>query len=339
MSKALSAVRAIIRQFVRDEFSETTEQDFQDDEIDLHIGEVKDEISERSPYVVKETLKTTEGSRELDISSIEDLLEIEKLEYPVGSTPRDYRNLIEIDAETIEIDTTRTPGADEDVYVYCRKLHQLTEETSTLGPQLERLVIAGSVPLVALAWINQVRVQVKEATAIITKIDAAIGAMSAPITRAVADLTTGRPLIAETRATADAAIDNMTARITQALTDLATGRPSIGKVNIGGKPQRDFVAFAASELSAAVSFLNQARGYLSVDTPAGQYGNYAARELSNANGSLSQAGGHIRELSARLSIAGVINSYQTWANGKLSLYRVDLGRLGGARTYTEYPKS
>ncbi|GAI83267.1 unnamed protein product, partial [marine sediment metagenome] len=180
--------------------------------------------------------------------------------------------------------------------------------------------------------------QVKEATAIITKVDAAIGSMSAPITRAMADLDTGRPLIAETRATADAAIDNMTSRISQALTDLATGRPSIGRVNVGGKPQRDFVAFAASELSAAVSFLNQVRGYLAVDTPAGQYGNYAARELSNATGYLNQAGGHIRELSARLSVAGTISAYQTFANNKLALYHRDLGRLSRARTYTEYPK-
>ena len=134
--KNLSAIRATVRQFLNDEFSETTEQDFQDDEIDLRVQEVVAEISERSPYVVKETLKTTGGSRELDISSIEDLLEIEKLEYPTGSDPRDYRNLIEIDAETIEIDTTRTPSADEDVYVYCRKLHQLTDSASTLQPQL-----------------------------------------------------------------------------------------------------------------------------------------------------------------------------------------------------------
>jgi len=182
-------------------------------------------------------------------------------------------------------------------------------------------------------------VQVKEATALIAGIDTAIGQMSARITQAVSDLTTGRPLIAETRATADEAIDKMTERITQALTDLATGRPTIGKVNVGGHPYRDFVAVAASELSSAATFLNQARGYLAVDTPAGQYGNYAARELSNANGCLNQAGGQVRELSARLSIAGVINSYQAWANNKLALYRADLGRLATARVYKEYPKS
>jgi len=417
MSRLLPAIRSTVRQLVRDEFEATEKQDFASDEIDMHIGDVVAEISERSPYAVKEVLTTVVNSRVLDISSIDDLLEIERLEYPIGYDPREFRNLNYLDSETIEIDTTLVPsaggsdtltgtvtfttgsgavtgsgtsfedelavsylirpsggtrwyrvasitsdtaltldepvrsadtGADtvdlteycyEAVYLYCRKLHQLTDESSTLTPRLERVLIDGAVAKVALSWINQVRVQVKEAVAKIAGIDSAIGQMSARITQAVSDLTTGRPMIDETRATADAAIDKMTERITQALTDLATGRPTIGKVNVGGQPQRDFIAMAATELGSAATFLNQARGYLSVDTPAGQYGNYAARELSNANGYLNQAGGHIRELSARLSISGVINSYQTFANNKLALYRADLGRLATARSYKEYPKS
>ncbi|MBA7648641.1 hypothetical protein ES703_56429 [subsurface metagenome] len=277
--KNLSAIRAIVRQMLSDEFVEGSEQDFEDDEIDLHIGEVVAEISERRPYVVKETLKTTEGSRELPISSIEDLLEIEKLEYPTGSDPRDYRNFIEIDADTIEIDTTLTPSADEDVYLYCRKLHQLTESASTLNPQLKRVLIDGSVAKVALSWINQLRSQVKEAIAKISDINTAIGNMTSA--------TTG---------------------IEMAIKDLVEGRKLINKVNIGGKPQADYAA-------------------------------YAARELGNANSYLSQSQGYLRELTSRLSISGVINSYQTWANNKLTLYLRDLGRLARARTYTEYPKS
>ena len=274
--KTLSAIRATVRQFLHDELVEGVTQDFEDDEIDLRVQEVVAEISERRPYVVKETLKTTDGSRELDISSIVDLLEIEKLEYPTGSDPRDYRNLIEIDAETIEIDTTLTPSADEDVYLYCRKLHQLTESTSTLNPQLERVLVDGSVAKVALGWINQVRKQVKDADTKIADVNTAISTMSDRITQAIADLTSGRPLI--------------------------------GKVNIGGKPQADYAA-------------------------------YAARELGNANTYLGQSQGYLRQLGSRLSISGVINSYQTWANNKLALYRADLGRLARARTYTEYRKS
>jgi len=229
MSRMLDSFRNIIRQLLRDEFEDTTDQDFESDEIDIHVLEVLSEISERSPYEVKEVLTTVVNSRVLDISSIEDLLEIERLEYPIGYDPREFRNLKYLDNETIEIDTTLVPsaggsgtltgtvtfttgsaavtgsgtsfsddlevsylirpgsgtrwyrvasitsataltldepvrsvdtGADtvdlteycyEAVYLYCRKLHQLTEEATTLTPRLERVLIDGSVAKVALS--------------------------------------------------------------------------------------------------------------------------------------------------------------------------------------------
>lgn len=339
MSRKLSAIRATIRQMLRDEFVSGADQDFQDDELDLYIDECVAELSEHSPYKVVETLKTTAGSKELNISSIEDLLEIEKLEYKVGNTPRQYRNVIKIDSSTREIDTTLTPVADEDVYLYCDKLHELTETSSTLSPQMERLLIQGCVAHVALGWINKLRTQITEAISKVTSIDTAVSSMTARITQAIADLTSGRPLIAETRATSDAAIDSMTARITQAIGDLTSGRALINKVNVGGNPETDYATYAARELSNAGTYLNQALGYLRVDTPAGQYGNYAARELSNATAYLNQAGGYARELTSRLSISGAINSYQTWANNQLALYRAGLPSINAARSWQEYPKS
>jgi len=159
-SKKLSAIRAIVRQKLRDEFAEGIDQDWKDDELDIYIGECLVEISEVSPYVVKETLKTTASSRELDISSIEDLLNdsksIEKLEYPTGKSPRAFRNFKVIDASTIEIDTTLTPAADEDVYLYCNKLHQLTESTSTLKSTLESLLVLGATALATIAYAQSI---------------------------------------------------------------------------------------------------------------------------------------------------------------------------------------
>jgi len=272
--KTLSAIRTIVRKLLRDEFESAEDYDFPDGELDLHIGDCLVEISERRPYEVKETLTTTASSKELDISSIEDLLEVDKIEFRTGQEPPDYRNC-SIFGNTLRMEIDFLPSADESVYLYCHKVHQLSEDSSTLSPQLERLVIDGAVAKVALGWINQVRTQVKEATTKITDVNTAIETMSARITQAIADLTTGRPLI--------------------------------GKVNIGGKPQADYAA-------------------------------YASRELSNANSYLSQSQGYLRELTSRLSISGAINAYQTWANNKLILYQRDLRRLARARTYTEYPK-
>lgn len=150
--KNLSAIRLTIRQMLKDELV-SSDQDlkWEDDELDLHIGACLAEISEHCPYEVKETLTTTASSRELDISDIEDLLEIDKLEYKTSSYPRNYRNYNVIDSDTIEIDTALVPVADEDVYLYCYKLHSLTESSSTLKPRLERILVLGTCGYAAIA--------------------------------------------------------------------------------------------------------------------------------------------------------------------------------------------
>lgn len=110
MAKNLTAIVKEVRQFLRDEVSTETES-FTTDELQQHIKETLVEISQAVPYIRTEVLPTMDESRVLDISSITDLLEIEKLEYKVGKNPRAYRGFIKIDDETIEIDTTITPDA------------------------------------------------------------------------------------------------------------------------------------------------------------------------------------------------------------------------------------
>ena len=291
MARTLSGIRQTARQFLNDEFVAGAAQDFKDDEIDLRIGECLAEISERRPYEVKEEL-TTAASRDLDISSIEELLEVDKAEFPIDSDPRDFRN-VSVFGTTLTIDIETKPTADKTIYLFCHELHQLTEETSTLSPQIEGLLIKGTVAKVALAWINQARAQIVAAISTVSDVHTAIGNMSERITQAIADLTAGRPLIDEQRASAELAIDDMTNRIDQAIADLSEGRAlGFNKIYTGGNPLADYSNYAARELSTANTSLNQARGYLSGDnTPAGQLGTYASRELSNASTSLNQAGG------------------------------------------------
>lgn len=148
--KTLSAIRAIIRQKLRDEFASGKDYEWEEDELDIHIADCLAEISESSPYQVKETLTTTAGSVELDISSIEDLLYIDEVEFRVGQTPKQMRNCT-IFGDTLTIETDLSPAADEDVYLYCAKTHQLTGSSSTLNPQLERVLIIGVCSAAAVA--------------------------------------------------------------------------------------------------------------------------------------------------------------------------------------------
>lgn len=158
MAKTLSAVRGTVRQILKDEFVSGTDYDFKPDELNIHISEVLVEISQRCPYEVKETIVST-GSRELDISSITDLLEVEKAEYPTGNNPPDYRD-VSIFGSTLRLNIATTPTSGANVYLYCHKVHQLTESSSTLNPALEKVLVEGTVAKAAMAWLNQMRAQI-----------------------------------------------------------------------------------------------------------------------------------------------------------------------------------
>ncbi|MBA7466119.1 hypothetical protein ES707_01294 [subsurface metagenome] len=157
MAKAFSAIRATVRQLLRDEF-QAAGTDFADDELDIHINEVLVEISQKRPYEVKDKVVST-GSKELDISSITDLLEVEKAEYPTGNDPPDYRD-VSIFGNTARLNIATAPTSGDDVYLYCHKVHQLTESASTLSPDLEKVLVEGVVAKAALAWCNQMRSQI-----------------------------------------------------------------------------------------------------------------------------------------------------------------------------------
>lgn len=222
-----SAIRDTVRQFLRDEFVSGKELDFSDDELDLHISDCLVEISQRRPYQVREKV-TSDGTKEIDTSSIEGLLDVEKVEYPTGGNPPNYRNITRRgDILLIDIDATPTIG--DDIYVYCLKVHELTESKSTLNPELEKILIEGAVAKAALAWINQVRVQIGSAISTIDQ--------------------------------ASSAVDEMSNRIQQAISDLSAGRQLINRVNIGGNPETNYATYAARELSNANTYLNKATGY------------------------------------------------------------------------------
>jgi hypothetical protein len=255
MGKTLSAIRQIIRQMLRDEFVSGEEYDFNDDELDLHIQNVLVEISQKRPYQVKETL-TGAGSKELDISTIENLLNdgIEKAEYPVDNSPPKFCSGT-VFGDTFRLDdNSDTPSTGASVCLYCLKVHQLTESSSTLKADLEKVLIEGATANTALAWVNQLRKDLVNARDTITSADTAIGEMDA--------------------------------RITQSISDLASGRSLINKVNVGGSPENDWALYATRELSNATASLNKANGYfhklteeLNIGAAITRYQNWANNQL------------------------------------------------------------
>lgn len=140
--KKLTEIIDIARQILRAEFKLDESREWTKDELIIIAKQCLVEISKSSPRQVIETVKTTAASVQLDISSIEDLIAIQDVEYPVGNEPRDFRNF-NVFGNTLTMEIDLSPAANEDVYLYCKKTHQLTDDTSTLPPQLEEILVKG----------------------------------------------------------------------------------------------------------------------------------------------------------------------------------------------------
>lgn len=145
----LSDMRARIRKDLHDEDSQNYR--WTDDVLNRHIDCAVRELSLSCPLEARETLTTGAESRELSISSLTDLVEIEAVEYPVGNYPPSYvRFSLWNDTLTLLIDWP--PAGGENVYIYYAKLHTLDTDGSTVPTKLEDLVATGAAAYAAIEW-------------------------------------------------------------------------------------------------------------------------------------------------------------------------------------------
>lgn len=150
MKNYLDGIRALVRQLLRDESGLGITNEWDDDELDIYIGARLADISDARPYEVRESIKLAVNSIEYDVSDIEDLIEVTHAEYPVSTTPNpDLRNVSRF-ADVVRIKTDRRPSRAashalglETAYLYCHKMHTITESSSTLTPRLESLLVIG----------------------------------------------------------------------------------------------------------------------------------------------------------------------------------------------------
>lgn len=83
-------------------------------------------ISKYVPYRVKdESLTFASATRELDISSVKDIIRIRKAEWIVDKEPPNYRNFEWIDQHTIKIGIEALPSSGDYCYLYIDKQHHL----------------------------------------------------------------------------------------------------------------------------------------------------------------------------------------------------------------------
>ncbi|MFA5432659.1 MAG: hypothetical protein WC319_07295 [Candidatus Paceibacterota bacterium] len=161
MGRRLSELLAIARQFLHDEFvDEDNDLSWEIDELKIYAEHCNIEISAHSPLKSRETLTTTADSRELDVSGIENLIDVEFVEYLVDQWPRQFRQ-VERYGDNIYMVLSAAPADDgTSVYAYCNLVHTLNDTTSTLNPKQELVLLDGIMAKAAAAkaryYINRV---------------------------------------------------------------------------------------------------------------------------------------------------------------------------------------
>ena len=221
-----------------------------------------------------------------------------------------------------------TQYCSEAVIIYCKKVHTLTNTSSSLTPQLESLLVNGTVAYAALAWVNKIRTEVKSALGRVSDVKQAVDNMADRLLQASNYLTDGGDILANSRANALTAIGNMTARVEQSVTDIASARTIIAahkrqealdsladmSVHLGqaiddlssGRAQIDDLRTtadtamdnASERISQAIDDLTDGRGQIG-EVPiwggVDDWATYGLRELNSAQAYLSQARGYLTQ--------------------------------------------
>jgi hypothetical protein len=143
--RKLPEINEYIRQFLKDEFSSGGEYTWDSDELNLIIDQVLIEVATFSPRVVRETV-TSDGTKYIDLSDIEDLIDDLEVEYPEGDFVNFNRR-----GDILTLMMNEAPAAGASVYLHCAKTHILTITESSLHPQEELLVIQGATARAAIA--------------------------------------------------------------------------------------------------------------------------------------------------------------------------------------------
>ena len=131
-----------VRERVRRDLSDVAEAVWPDDQLDRHIAHALGELSLAIPQELTATVATTPGSRDLSLSSITGLIEVEAAEYPLAQYPPAYVGY-SVWADTLSLHLPTAPDG-SDAKLYYTAVHTLDEEESTLPDALVEVLVTGA---------------------------------------------------------------------------------------------------------------------------------------------------------------------------------------------------
>ena len=137
----LTSIRTRVRQDLRD--TDAANYRWTDSELDRHIQRALDETSRSIPREASATLNTTPGSRDLSLTSLSGLIEVEAVEYPVGQFPPSYVQFSQW-ASTLSLLVDTAPASALPVTISYTAQHTLDGSGTTLTGVQEDIVATGA---------------------------------------------------------------------------------------------------------------------------------------------------------------------------------------------------
>jgi len=133
----LATMRARVREDLQDE--DEANYRWTNDQVDGAIERVVKEFSIVYPIQQQDDIATVGSSRDIDISSLSDLISVESVEFPIGENPSHYQKF-RIWQDTIQMSDE---GNGDDARVRWYKEHTLAE-SSTIPSQFEEIIVLGA---------------------------------------------------------------------------------------------------------------------------------------------------------------------------------------------------
>lgn len=119
--------------------------------LERHIERAVRDLSLVAPRERLDELAADGTSRELSLSTLDDLVLVHAVEYPIGEFPPVYVQF-GVYAGVLSLLVDEVPEAAAAVNVYWGSLHTLTDEVSTLKAAYEDIVVLGAGGYAALEW-------------------------------------------------------------------------------------------------------------------------------------------------------------------------------------------
>ena len=134
----LAEMRARTRQDLED--TDSANYRWVDDEVDAAIERVVREFSLASPIDEQNDIATTDGSRQIDISTLTKLLKVDSVEFPLDNIPPHYQHF-EVWGSVVYM---QQKGDGDDARIRWHKQHTLDATSSTIPQEFEEIIVLGA---------------------------------------------------------------------------------------------------------------------------------------------------------------------------------------------------